>query len=113
MKRYKYQALVHLLPGDGDVTAASTVLPAGTCRMVIKAEHRDTHVSKMFSSLVTRDDTLGLVPEALRGARDAAVSVTFVVLGDDASDYLGTGESFALWAGRDLGTGVITRRVFV
>jgi hypothetical protein len=39
--------------------------------------------------------------------------VTFVVLGDDASDYLGTGERFALWDGHDLGMGVITRRIFV
>lgn len=112
MKRYKYQALVHLLPGDGTV-AAPPFLPAGTCRMVIKAEHRETHVSKLFSSLVTRDDTLGQVAEAAGGPRDATVSVTFVVLGDDASDYLGTGERFALWDGQDLGTGVITRRVFV
>jgi hypothetical protein len=39
--------------------------------------------------------------------------VTFVVLGDDASDYLATGELFALWNGHELGLGVITRRVFV
>jgi hypothetical protein len=112
MKRYKYQALVHLLPGDGDAVAAPPMLPAGTCRMVIKAQHRETHVSKLFSSLVTRDDALGQVPAA-RGPRDAAVSVTFVVLGDDASDYLGPGERFSLWHGQDLGAGVITRRVFV
>jgi hypothetical protein len=113
MKRYKYQALVHLLPGDGDAAAAPPTLPAGTCRMVIKAEHRETHVSKMFSSLVTRDDILGGALGARDATRDGTVSVTFVVLGDDASDYLATGERFALWDGRDLGAGVITRRVFV
>jgi hypothetical protein len=102
MKRYKYQALVRLLPEIGTATAA---LPSGTSRMVIKAEHRDTHAGKMFSSLVTRDDTLG--------ARNSGINVTVVVLGDDASDYLGTGERFALWDGHDLGVGVITRRIFV
>ncbi len=101
MKRYKYQALIRLLPGAGAPTVA---LPAGTSRMVIKAEHRETHASKLFSSLVTRDDA---------GARNSGISVTFVVLGDDASDYLGTGERFALWDGHDLGLGVVTRRIFV
>jgi len=56
MKRYKYQALVRLLPETG---AATTALPSGTSRMVIKAEHRETHASKLFSSLVTRDDIVG------------------------------------------------------
>jgi len=98
MKRYKYQAMVRLLPEAGAATAA---LPSGTSRMVIKAEHRETHASKLFSSLVTRDDTIG--------ARNSGINVTFVVL----SDYLGAGELFALWDGRDLGLGVITRRIFV
>jgi hypothetical protein len=102
MKRYKYQALVRLLPEAG---ATAATLPSGTSRMVIKAEHRETHASKLFSSLVTRDDTIG--------AGNSVVNVTFVVLGDDASDYLGTGERFALWDGHDLGMGVITRRIFV
>ena len=102
MKRYKYQAMVRLLPEAGAATAA---LPSGTSRMVIKAEHRETHASKLFSSLVTRDDTIG--------ARNSGINETFVVLGDDASDYLGAGELFALWDGRDLGLGVITRRIFV
>jgi len=101
MKRYKYQALVTLLPDDG---GAPPALPA-TTRMVIKAEHRETHASKMFSSLVTIDDTLA--------SRNTGVNVTFVVLGDDAGEYLATGECFALWNGHDLGLGVITRRVFV
>jgi hypothetical protein len=101
MKRYKYQALVNLLPDDGGAPA----LPAATTRMVIKAQHRETHVSKLFSSLVTIDDALA--------PRDTGVTVTFVVLGDDAGDYLATGERFALWNGHDLGLGVITRRVFV
>ena len=102
MKRYKYQATVTLLPDDAGMPSA---LPAATTRMVIKAEHRETHARKLFSSLVTIDDTP--VP------RTMGVTVTFVVLGDDASDYLGTGERFALWNGHELGLGVVTRRIFV
>jgi hypothetical protein len=98
----KYQALVRLLP---EVGAATVGLPSGTSRMVIKAEHRETHARKLFSSLVTWDD--------IPSARTSGIGVTFVVLGDDASDYLGTGERFALWDGHDLGLGVITRRIFV
>jgi hypothetical protein len=100
MKRYKYQALVTLLPDEG---GAPPMLPPVTSRMVIKAEHRETHACKLFSSLVTPDHTV--VPQG------ASVTVTFVVLGDDASDYLGTGERFALWKGHELGLGVITRRM--
>ena len=100
MKRYKYHALVRLLPETG---AATTELPSGTSRMVIKAEHRETHASKLFSSLVTPDNAL--VP------RGSGVTVTFVVLGEDACDYLATGERFALWHGHEIGLGVVTRRM--
>lgn len=112
MKRYKYQALVRLLPGDDAAEAARPALPAGTSRMVIKAENRETHTRKLFSSLVTREDTPG-APGDSAAARSSAITVTFVVLGDDACDYLAAGERFALWDGHDLGSGVITRRVFV
>ncbi len=116
MKRYKYQALVSLLPGGDRAGTAPPSLPAGTFRMVIKAEHRENHASKLFSSLVTREEVLGS-GDASVGApaatRPAPIRVTFVVLGDDAGEYLGTGERFALWDGHDLGSGVITRRIFV
>ena len=102
MKRYKYRALVTLLPGDG---GAPPALPAATTRMVIEAEHRETHASKLFSSLVTVDDAVA--------SRTTGVAVTFVVPGDDVGDYLATGERFALWRGHELGLGVITRRIFV
>jgi hypothetical protein len=121
MKRYKYQALVSLLPEDAEVAGqpAHPVLPPGTSRMVIKAEHRETHASKLFSSLVTREDTLFSADDPLfpgagtLGVRGSGITVTFVVLGDDACDYLAAGERFALWDGHDLGSGVVTRRIFV
>lgn len=105
MKCFKFQALVNLLPEDGTAAAERPPLPPGTHRMVIRAEHRETHASKLFSSLVTRDDTVG--------APNTGINVTFVVLGDDACDYFGTGERFWLWDGHELGSGVITRRIFV
>jgi hypothetical protein len=71
MKRYKYQALVTLLPDDG---GAPPVLPAATTRMVIKAEHRKTHASKMFSSLVTHRRHRPRGPARLPTARCALLS---------------------------------------
>jgi hypothetical protein len=104
MKRFKYQTLVTLAPRhDGDGEA---VLPGPTCRMVVRAEHRETHVPKMFSALVASDE------DSLM-ARSGALHATVIVLGDDACDYLAPGERFVLWRGHDLGAGVVTRRIFV
>jgi len=36
-----------------------------------------------------------------------------IVLGDDAGDYLAPGERFELWRGHDLGSGVVTSRIFI
>jgi len=91
MKRYKYQTLVKLAPRlDG---GAPPALPGPTCRMVVRAHHRETHAPKMFSALLT--------------------SATVIVLGDDAGDYLAPGERFVLWRGHDLGSGVVVNRIFI
>ena len=101
MKRYKYQALVKLLPQHDGGRAAP--LPGPACRMVIRARHRETRASKIFSALVTGD-----------GRRQGnSHIVTLIVLGDDAADYLYPGEGFVLWRGHDVGRGVVTRRIFV
>jgi hypothetical protein len=104
MKRYKYQTLVTLVTGDDG--GALPTLPGPTCRMVIRAYHRETHIPKMFSALVTSDQDSPV-------ARTGSVTATVTVLGDDAGDYLAPGERFALWRGHDLGSGVVTRRIFV
>jgi len=102
MRRFKYQAMVKLRPaGDGSAPAA---LPADTCRMVIKARHRETGATKIFSSLVTNEGG---------AAGGSGISVVMLVLGDDAGDYLAPGERFALWRGHEMGSGIVTRRVFV
>ena len=104
MKRFKYQTQVTLVPRhDGDPLAA---LPGPTCRMVIRAHHRETHVTKMFSALVSSSDA-----EPVRNT--STITATVIVLGDDAGDYLAPGERFVLWRGSDLGSGVVTRRIFV
>ena len=96
MKRFKYQTLVTLAPArDGGPPAE---LPGPTCRMVVRARHRETRAAKMFSALVTGNRTLTL---------------TVIVLGDDAGDYLAPGERFVLWRGSELGSGVVTSRIFV
>ena len=115
MKRYKYQTLVKLAPRlDG---GAPPALPGPTCRMVVRAHHRETHAPKMFSALLTSGDDSLLagtgVPATSSGAGGREVSATVTVLGDDAGDYLAPGERFVLWRGHDLGSGVVVNRIFI
>jgi len=103
MKRYKYQALVRLLPQEGSEQLAA--LPGAACRAVVRAEDQQTHATRLYSALVSA------IEDRVPG--DAHVIVTVTVLGDDAGDCLATGEDFTLWRGQDIGRGVVTRRVFV
>jgi hypothetical protein len=103
-KRYKYEAVVKLLPKqDGDPEAA---LPGPVCLAVVRAAHLETHHSKFFSALVTSGEGSG--PPG-----NAPIAVTMVVVGDDAGDYLTPGEHFALLRGGDVARGTVTRRIFV
>jgi hypothetical protein len=104
MKTHKYQAMVTLLPQPNGGPEAP--LPGPTCRMVVRARHRATGASKIFSALVTTSDDSPLPGSSHLVAR-------FIVLGDDAGDYLDPGEEFILWRGYDVGRGVVTRRIFV
>jgi hypothetical protein len=107
MKRFKYQTLVTLAPAqDGGPRAE---LPGPTCRMVVRATHRETHATKMFSALVST----GYAGYESPVPGDGTLTLTVIVLGDDAGDYLAPGERFVLWRGSDLGSGVVTRRIFV
>jgi hypothetical protein len=103
-KRYKIQAMITLVPPRAGVTEPGLAGP--TCRAVIRAEHHETHGRKFFPALLdVRDDYV--VPDAEH------LVVTAVVLGEDARDYLAVGDHFALWRGRDIGQGVVTRRMFI
>lgn len=103
MKRYKYQALVTLLP---QCEGQEAPLRGPICRMVVRARHRETGASKIFSALVTTSEGSPL-------PGNSHIIVTLEVLGDDARDYLSPGEGFVLWRGWDIGRGVVTRRIFV
>jgi hypothetical protein len=101
-KRYKYRALVTLAPQQADNPEAA--LPSPVCRVVVRARHPETHRSKLFSALVTSD---GRLQPGKPG------TVTVVVLGDDADDYLSPGEHFALLRGGEVARGTVASRVFV
>jgi hypothetical protein len=103
MKRYKYQALVRLLPQEGSDQPA--VLTGPACRMVVRAENHETHATRLYSALVSA------IEDGVPG--DPHVIVTVTVLGDDSGECLAAGEDFTLWRGSDIGQGVVTRRVFV
>lgn len=103
-KRYKYEAMVKLLPQPAGGPEAA--LPGPVCHAVVRANHLETHRSKLFSALVTTAD--GGQPPG-----PAPIFVTMVVVGDDAGDYLTPGEHFSLLRGGDVARGTVTRRVFV
>jgi len=103
MKRYKFQARVSLDPQAA--SALEALSPGSACRMVIRGLYPETGASRFFNALVTTS--------ADRVAGDSHIIVVVTVIGDDAGDYLGVGEDFAVWRGHDIGHGVVTRRVFV
>jgi hypothetical protein len=61
---------------------------------------------RYFPATIYRTDDLPLVPG------EAGVVVTIEVADDQASAFLGPGQQVTLWNGRDIGHGVISRRVF-
>jgi hypothetical protein len=103
MHRYKYQALVTLVPRQASGQEAA--LPGPACRAVVRARNHETHSSKLFSALVTTGDDSP-------PSGSSSLTVTVVVLGDDAGDYLAPGDHFVLWRGGDVGRGRVTRRMF-
>jgi hypothetical protein len=99
-RQYKYRALVRL-----DPETAASELPHTGGRVVVRAEHHDTHQSKMFSALVA-----GVHDEPVR-AGNHSIQLTVTVLGEDVGDYLEVGDTFALWRGHDIGQGLVSRRL--
>jgi hypothetical protein len=103
MKRYKFQAVVTL-----DPPAARAAVGSGqTRRMVVRAQHHDTHDSQLFSALVTD------AGESSPWRDDDHVVLTIALAGTDPGEYFDVGDHFALWLGGDVGHGLVTRRLFV
>jgi tellurite resistance protein TehA-like permease len=99
----KYQALLKLAPhpGGGD-TGAPLPWPM---RAVVRAQDHRTRAGRLFTALVTAED------EAAEPGNSHVIA-TMVVIGAHPDDCLGIGDSFALWRGTDVASGVITRRLF-
>jgi hypothetical protein len=105
MKQYKFQALVRLYTdGDGKPLAALGVAPH---RMVLRGRNEEDGRSQIYNALVTCDDGGPFRPGGHR------LLVTLRLVGDDVTEYLRIGGHFGLWLGRDVGEGVVTRRLFV
>ena len=116
MQRYKFQGLLTVDPppqsrapcGPGGHPASRPAfLPTGVLqRMVVTGEHRETHAARIFSALVTTS------PDGAAVQDGNHVIVTISLFGNDPADYFKAGADFALWQGRDVGHGVVTRRLF-
>jgi hypothetical protein len=105
MKSYKFQVLVTVLPAGNGATRMK--LGPSPCRVVVRARNDETLRSQVFGALISSYHDGALRPENPR------VIATLRVTGDDVGDYLHIGSHFDLWAGGDVGEGVVTRRLFV
>ena len=101
MDQYKYSTLVKLNEPAG--TGTDPPLQTGA-RLAVRARHHETGTSKLFSTQVVA------IGDSSAQA-DHSVPVTLTVVGNDVPDYLDAGDSFVLWRGRDIGHGVISRRL--
>ncbi len=105
MQSYKFQALV--TPDADDDDEARAKLSSGSLRMVLRAVNSETKRSQVFSAPVDSED------DGPFRAGSPQIMVTLRVVGDDVADYLGIGSHFSLWLGRDVGRGVVTRRLLL
>lgn len=105
MKNYKFQALVSVRPDDDGNPCAT--LGSAPRRMVLRGHSDESGRSQVFTVLVSCDDNTPLRPGG------SQVLATVRLAGDDVAEYLDIGRHFDLWLGRDIGEGVITRRLFV
>lgn len=105
MKRYKFQALV-TMGGDGD-GGPRVRLGSAPRRMVLRGRNDETGHSQVFSALVSCEDEAPFRPHGHQ------MLATLRLAGDDVTDYFHIGGHFDLWLGRDVGHGLVTRRVFV
>jgi hypothetical protein len=108
MRRYKFQAVVAVIPGQ-DRTADA--LPGPDWHGILRAGSSLGRSHGMFSALVTDWDQGGTGSAGRAGAPHAVA--TIVAFGPDPAESLPVGGTFALWRGRDVGLGIVTQRAFV
>jgi hypothetical protein len=105
VKRYKFQALVTMSEnGDGGPRVTLSSAPR---RMMVRGRNDETGHSQVFSALVSCEDEAPFRPHGHQ------MLVALRLADDDVADYLTCGGRFDLWLGRDVGHGVVTRRLFV
>lgn len=100
MKRYKFRAIVKLLP------AAREALPPGqppTHAVIRAADHHGPSGGQYTGLVLSWEPSVG---------NDEAIAVV-VAYGPDPAACLPIGGTFALWRGTDLAVGTVTRREFV
>jgi hypothetical protein len=102
MKQYKYSALTKLM--SASEPSGERSLPATGGRVVVRARHHQTGRSKMFSALISNRPDQPPQP-------NHSMQLTLTVVGNDVPEYLDAGDSFTLWRGREIGQGVISRRL--
>jgi hypothetical protein len=115
VQRYKFQGLLTVDPPQsraqdgpgGNPASRPAFLPTGVLqRMVVSGEHCETHAPRIFSALVTTSADGAAVQDGNH------VIVTISLFANDPSDYFRAGADFALWQGREVGHGVVTRRLY-
>jgi hypothetical protein len=102
MTRYKFQAIVKLLPAGREALAPGQ----SPTHAVIRAADHHGPSGGQYTGLI-----LSWEPSPVVGA-DEAIAVV-VAYGPDPAACLPIGGTFALWRGADLAIGTVTGRVFV
>jgi hypothetical protein len=106
MAQVKCRALITLLPSDEG--GLPRELPSRTQSLVIRVsceEHEDWERGRPFAAEITSDDDEPLVPG------DKYHIVTMAFPESEAAGYFHPGDRFALWFGRGVGQGIVSRRV--
>jgi hypothetical protein len=110
MHNYKFQAVVAVIPSREAAMPPGPDRPGPDWHGVIRARSGLGRSHGMFSALVTDWAQAGPLGA---DAREPHAVATIVAFGPEPAESLPVGGTFALWRGRDVGLGVVTRRVYV
>lgn len=105
VKLYKFRALINI---DGtEPERPPRPYPSGTHSLMVRCSRLgEPAEQRYFPAIIYRADEGSLNPG------DKGVVVTIEIADDVACDFLGPGQGVTLWNGRDMGHGVVSRRVF-